>query len=145
MIYKICSRCGKRIPEGQVCPCQKIRKAQSDKHYDKYQRDKKSTDFYRSPIWQLTRQRVLSMDQNIDVYQYMTTGRIMIADTVHHIVPLKSDWNRRLDARNLMSLHHETHSAIEREYDRVGEKAMVYTLSEMLAKYRSQMQTPDHL
>lgn len=145
MIYKMCSRCGKRIPEGQMCPCQKIRKVQSDKHYDKYQRDKKSTDFYRSPIWQLTRQRVLSMDQNIDVYQYMTTGRIMIADTVHHIVPLKSDWNRRLDVSNLMSLHHDTHSAIEREYDRVGEKIMVYTLSEMLAKYRSQMQTPDHL
>ena len=145
MIYKMCSRCGKRIPEGQTCPCQKIRKAQSDKHYDKYQRDKKSTDFYRSPIWQLTRQRVLSMDQNIDVYQYMTTGRIMIADTVHHIVPLKSDWNRRLDTRNLISLHHDTHSAIEREYDRVGEKVMVYTLSEMLAKYRSQIQTSDHL
>lgn len=145
MIYKICSRCGKRIQEGQTCPCQKIRKAQSDRHYDKHQRDRKSTDFYRSPIWQLTRQRVLSMDQHLDVYQYMTSGRIMIADTVHHIVPLKSDWNRRLDVSNLMSLHHDTHSAIEREYDRVGEKVMIHTLSEMLAKYRADLPVGDHL
>lgn len=145
MIYKICSRCGKRIPEGTTCPCQKIRKAESDKHYDRYQRDQKSTEFYKSGVWQLTRQRVLNMDQHLDVYEYMMHGRVVIADTVHHIVPLKSDWNRRLDVSNLMSLHHDTHSAIEREYDRVGEKVMIYTLSEMLAKYRADVPVGDHL
>jgi len=144
MIYKICSRCGKRIPEGMTCPCQQRRKAESDKHYDRYQRDKKSTDFYRSPVWQLTRQRVLNMDKGIDVYQYVVNGRVMAADTVHHIVPLKSDWNKRLDINNLMSLHHDTHSAIEREYDRVGEKVMVYSLLEILGKYRADLPAGEH-
>ena len=139
MIYKICSRCGKRIPEGTTCPCQKIRKAESDKHYDKYQRDQKSTEFYKSGVWQLTRQRVLNMDQHLDVYEYMMHGRVVIADTVHHIVPLKEDWNRRLDISNLMSLNHDTHSQIERDYEKYGAKVMACRLSEILGRYREQM------
>ena len=129
MIYKICSRCGKRIPEGTTCPCQKIRKAESDKHYDRYQRDQKSTEFYKSGVWQLTRQRVLNMDQHLDVYEYMMHGRVVIADTVHHIVPLKEDWNRRLDISNL---------------EKYGAKVMACRLSEILGRYREQMAPSYH-
>lgn len=138
MIYKICSRCGRRVPEGTTCECQLRRRAESNKHYDRYQRDRKSTDFYRSPEWQLTRQRVLRLDHNLDVYQYVVNGRVMVADTVHHIVPLKSDWNRRLDVNNLMSLHHDTHSMIEREYITQGERIMAQMLHKVLAEYRAQ-------
>ena len=144
IIYKICSRCGKRIPEGTTCPCQKIRKAESDKHYDKYQRDQKSTEFYKSGVWQLTRQRVLNMDQHLDVYEYMMHGRVVIADTVHHIVPLKEDWNRRLDLSNLMSLNHDTHSTIERDYEKYGSKVMACRLQEILGRYRDQMSPSYH-
>lgn len=138
MIYKMCSRCGRRIPEGKTCPCQTIRKAESDKHYDRFQRDQKSTDFYKSGIWLATRQRVLTLDNMMDVYQYVINGRVVPADTVHHIVPLKSDWNRRIDISNLMSLHHDTHSMIEREYEKHGEKIMVCRLQEILSTYRDQ-------
>lgn len=138
MIYKICTRCGKRIPEGTTCSCQKIRKAESDRQYDRHQRDKKATDFYRSPAWIQTRQRILNIDQHIDVYMYMTQGKVIPADTVHHIIPLREDWNRRLDSGNLMSLHHDTHSLIEREYSALGTKVMAPRLKKILTDYRAE-------
>ena len=126
------------MPEGTVCPCRKIRRAESNRLYDKRQRDRRSTAFYNSAEWERVRQRVLNMDK-IDVYLYMTQGKVVPADTVHHIVPLKSDWNRRLDISNLMSLHHDTHSMVEREYAARGEKSMVYTLYTLLREFREKV------
>ncbi len=138
MIYKICTSCGKKIPEGTTCPCRRKRKAEGDRQYDKNQRDKKATAFYRSAEWQSTRQRILNRDQ-IDVYMYMTKGKVMPADTVHHIIPLKEDWSKRLDSTNLISLHHDTHSMIEREYSRLGTRAMVSRLRKILTEYRASL------
>ena len=138
MIYKLCTSCGRKVPEGTVCPCRKIRRAESNRLYDKRQRDRRSTAFYNSAEWERVRQRVLNMDK-IDVYLYMTQGKVVPADTVHHIVPLKSDWNRRLDISNLMSLHHDTHSMVEREYAARGEKSMVYTLYTLLREFREKV------
>jgi phosphoglucosamine mutase len=78
------------------------------------------------------------------VYEYMMHGRVVIADTVHHIVPLKEDWNRRLDISNLMSLNHDTHSQIERDYEKYGAKVMACRLSEILGRYREQMAPSYH-
>ena len=119
-----------------MCPCQKIRRSESNRLYDKHQRDRRSTAFYNSAEWARVRQRVLDLDK-IDVYLYMTQGRVVPADTVHHIIPLKEDWSKRLDINNLMSLHHDTHSALEREYDAArGEKTIIYTLYIFLRKFR---------
>ena len=136
MIYKLCTSCGRKVPEGTTCPCQKLRIAERNRLYDKHQRDRRSTVFYNSAEWGRVRQRVLDLDK-IDVYLYMTQGRVVPADTVHHIIPLKEDWSKRLDINNLMSLHHDTHSALEREYDAArGEKTIIYTLYIFLRKFR---------
>ena len=135
MIYKLCTSCGRKIPEGTICPCRKARKAAGDKQYDKHQRDKKATAFYRSPDWIRTRARILARSP-IDVYMYMTKGKVIPADTVHHIIPLRSDWSKRLEVSNLMSLHHDTHSMLESEYKRRGEKTMVCLLQRILHEYR---------
>ena len=121
-----------------MCPCQKARRSESNRLYDKHQRDRRSTAFYNSAEWERVRRRVLDLDK-IDVYLYMTQGRVVPADTVHHIVPLKSDWNKRLDINNLMSLHHDTHSTLEREYARRGEKSMAYTLYIFLREFRKKV------
>lgn len=132
-IYKRCSRCGKRILSGSKCSCGKER----HREYDRYSRDKKSKEFYDSSEWARSRQQALDLDDGIDVYLYMTSGEIKAADTLHHIVPLKDDWDRRLDPRNLMSLHHDTHSMIERDYKK-NKPEMIEKLSKMLRDYRKQ-------
>lgn len=84
----------------------------------------------------MARDNALTADGGIDVYMYMTEGVVLLADTVHHIVPLRDDWNKRSDIANLMSLNHDTHSMIEQMY----KKDIVRTqslLMEMLQAYRS--------
>ena len=115
-IYKRCSRCGKRIPSGSKCSCRKER----HREYDRYSRDKKSKEFYDSGEWMRARQQALDLDDGIDVYLYMTSGEIKAADTVHH-----------------MSLHHDTHSMIERDYKK-NKSEMVEKLGKILRDYRKQ-------
>lgn len=136
MLYKRCQNCGRRVPINEVCPCVKARSRERHKAYDSEGRDRESKAFYNSIAWQRTRERVLAIDGGIDVYLYMTKGIIKAADTIHHIVPLKDDYSKRLDTDNLMSLNHGTHSEIESMYDYYGKKAMEKKLSRMLKTYR---------
>lgn len=78
----------------------------------------------------------MELDEGMDVYLYMTEGKVVAADTVHHITPLADDWQSRLDKDNLMSLSHETHSTIERRYQEEKEQ-MIKELKEMLAEFRA--------
>ena len=97
-------------------------------------RDSRSKKFYDSEEWRRTKQRVLDLD-GMDVYEYMTTGRIIAPDTVHHVIPLRDDWSLRCDPSNLTSLAASTHSRIEQEYRRDKQK-MIKKLSAMLKKFR---------
>lgn len=130
-IYKRCSRCGKRIPSGSTCECVKKR----HKEYDRYSRDKKSKNFYNSREWERGRAAALDSDGGIDVYLFMTEGKIVIADMVHHIVPLKDDWNKRIDIDNLISLSEGTHSMIEQMYKK-NKGEIIGKLQKMVKEYR---------
>lgn len=130
-IYKRCGRCGKRILSGSRCSCSKSR----HKEYDRYSRDKKSKQYYDSGEWNRSRAAALETDQGCDVYVFMTEGRILDADTVHHIIPLKEDWRKRNNIENLMSLNHDTHSFIESLY-RKDKKKIQKDLQKMLMEYR---------
>ena len=130
-IYKRCSRCGNRIPSGTKCGCYE---ADRNNDYDHNRRDQKSKAFYNSVDWIRTKQRILEKD-NMDVYVFMTEGRIIPADTVHHIIPLRDDWTKRLKAGNLMSLNAATHSTIERMYKK-DKPEMINMLQKMLTEFR---------
>lgn len=132
-IYKRCSRCGKRIEAGTTCQCLKDR----HKEYDKYSRDRRSKQYYNSREWETVREHVLQLDEGIDVYVYMTQGIVIRADTVHHIVPLKENWNLRSNEDNLISLNHDTHSMIEQQY-RKNKNEMQEALKAMVQQYRSE-------
>lgn len=133
-IYKRCSRCGRRILTGTPCPCQEVANRTRHKEYDMKKRDRGSKRFYNSDEWKRTKSRVLDID-GMDVYVYMTSGRVMAADTVHHIVPLRDDWSKGCEISNLMSLHSSTHSMIEQEYRR-NKMMMEKKLSKMLSDFR---------
>ena len=132
-IYKRCSRCGKRIEAGTTCQCLKDR----HKEYDKYSRDRRSKQYYNSREWEAVREHVLQLDERIDVYVYMTQDVVTIADTVHHIIPLKEDWSLRNNEDNLISLNHDTHSMIEQQY-RKNKNEMQEALKAMVQQYRSE-------
>lgn len=136
-IFKRCSRCGSRIPSGSTCECVRKYEKQRYKTYDMNQRDKKSRAFYTGREWQKKREEILSIDEYIDVYLFMTEGVIIAADTVHHIIPLKDDWEKRFAEENLMSLNHNTHSMIEQKY-KANKPEIEQILMKMLKEYRRQ-------
>lgn len=134
-IYTRCSRCGARVMAGAMCPCRAKEEAKRQKLYDTTDRDRRSHAFYNGGEWKKVKQSVLDIDNGIDVYVYMTEGRVLIADVVHHIEPLTDNWNRRLDIDNLMSLNHSTHGMIEKKYKK-NKQEMIKILTKMLEDYR---------
>ena len=116
-----------------------IKRYEKERHriYDKNQRDKRSREFYTGKEWLKKREEILLLDDGIDVYLFMTKGKIVAADTVHHIIPLKDDWEKRFSDENLMSLNHDTHSMIEQKY-KTNKPETEQILMKMLQEYRQQ-------
>ena len=107
-IFKRCSRCGKRIREGEKCTC-------IDKRYkeeDKYTANDKEKLFYRTALWQRKRDYISKKYGGIDIYSYIKYGRLEQGQTVHHIVPLKDNWALRLENSNLIYLTNQNHQQI---------------------------------
>lgn len=107
-IYKRCSRCNNRLESGKQCPC--IRKRY--KEYQKYRNDDKEQRFYKSKEWLATKPVVISNLKGLDIYSYYILGEEEHGETVHHIEPLKDNWNRRIDITNLIYLTEQNHQKI---------------------------------
>ena len=94
-LLKYCNRngCNKLVPQGvRYCKAHTVNKTAENrerhKEYDAHCRNQTAKAFYNSSEWKTTRARVLARDTGIDIYLYITEGRVVPADTVHHIVEL---------------------------------------------------------
>lgn len=113
MLTKQCSRCKKIIPYGlKYCEdCEKIVEADRPNqaaNYDRYRRDKRSKTFYNCKDWKMLSSKKLQDDK----YKCQVCGSI--ATEVHHKIPIKKDWSRRLDITNLMSVCTSCHNKLDR-------------------------------
>lgn len=142
-LRKLC-QCGKIIDYNmkRCNQCEekfKQQKKESDRYYDKNvrrKRDKKYYNFYRSKEWEVLRKNVLSHYNHIDIYQLYINNKIVVANTVHHIIEVREDWNKRLDFDNMFPCSSETHSSdIDRLYNRDKEEAKKVLLR-LLEKYK---------
>lgn len=142
-LMKYCNRtgCNRLVPQGvKYCVAHTINKTaenkQRHKDYDAHCRNQKAKEFYNSAEWKATRARVLARDNNIDIYLYIMEGRIVPADTVHHIVELREDYSKRLDIDNHISISEATHSMISKAYkDAARKAAMQQTLKECVKEH----------
>lgn len=132
MIYKRCSRCGKRIESGQTCECVK----QRHKEYNKYSRNKVSSEFYDSVNWKRMREYIKNKYDGIDVYAYVLFGQIEQATLVHHIVEVEDDKSQALVERNLIPVSVSSHNLIHKAYNESesSKRAMQATLYECLRR-----------
>lgn len=85
--------------------------------YDRYQRDKQASTFYKSTQWELMRQQALVRDNGLCV-RCLEDTRITFATLVDHIVPLRIAWHLRLTLPNLQSLCDRCH-AIKTAEDKI--------------------------
>ena len=123
MLKKIC-RCGKVIPYSMKrCPkCEakaKKERKENIRYYKQitYDRDSKYNKFYKSKEWIKGRQLAIVRDHAL-CRDCLDKDVITPYNTVHHIVPIKEDWSRRLDIDNLICLcescHQKRHKSMKR-------------------------------
>lgn len=85
-----------------------------NQQYDSRTRDKKSKDFYRSKAWKELRNLAFNRDNGL-CQSCLKQGEYRTADVVHHIIEIKSDWEKRLDLNNLESICHKCHNKIHKK------------------------------
>lgn len=105
-----CNRqgCGNLTRTG-YCEAHTQAKAENNRYYDKHQRNSRSTQFYHSAAWKRARDLIRIRDNGLCV-QCMSEHRITVGTIVDHIIPIKQDWNKRLDESNLQLLCHACHN-----------------------------------
>lgn len=133
-IYKRCGRCGKRLPSGTKCECLKER----HREYDKYTRDKVTDAFYHSDEWELAREDAKAYYTGIDIYSYYVLDKLEYGQTVHHIIPLRDDWSKRVDKRNLIYLTESNHQLIHKAMREGRYNEMIELLSRLVEKYEQE-------
>ena len=82
--------------------------------YNRERTDKEYVAFYKTKEWQLVRGLALARDG----YQCVSCKKKGIrkqAEMVHHKIPVKKDWSKRLELTNLESLCEACHNAIEHQ------------------------------
>ena len=116
-------------------------KAIRNKYYDKYVREKKYTDFYNSDEWERVRENILVTYNGIDIYAYYIDKEIELASTVHHIVEVKDDWDKRLELINLFPTTESNHNKIHQLYkkDKEGTQKL---LMQLLERFRKEYNIP---
>lgn len=105
MPLKSCPYCGRIHPKGYDCG-----------RLPKYGRHKGTDEqrFRSSTRWTTKSLRIRERDHYMCVYCMQHDNHINTADIeVHHIIPVKEDYNRRLDDSNLISLCREHHEQAE--------------------------------
>ena len=115
MLIKYCPMCRKPMPYGKIycndCSALNVR---SKKHAIEYNRsrDKKYSSFYNSAAWKRLCAKKLS-DCNYQCEICRGKGIIKIAEDIHHKMPIKKDWDKRLDYDNLLAVCVACHNRIE--------------------------------
>ena len=121
-----CQRCGKSIAVGKKCDC--IGAHKTDLRYkSKVKEDIKegyvgSDPLYHSTLWKRLCSEAKELYTNMDIYSWYKYGRIEAGLIVHHIIPIKDDYSKRLDLTNLIYLTDANHKAIHALYEESEEK-----------------------
>lgn len=130
MLMTICGVCGRKIPQGTVCECQRKR----HKVYNREHRDSKANGFYHSQQWAHMRQAIIARAHGVDELILHEQGRLVPGSIVHHIETLQDAPGKRLDAGNLILLSAKTHAAVHAAYDKndKDKQAMISRLKQAL-------------
>lgn len=114
MILKYCTKCKKIMLYNGHSLCSECfekrhseyikRKNMHRTDYKRYNRDKKSDQFYHSKKWKQLSKSVLAKAN----YKCAICGKLAVE--VHHIKEISTDWDKRFDVSNLMPLCTSCHN-----------------------------------
>ncbi len=105
------------------------RQQERNRYYDKhirYSKDEKYTKFYHRKEWESLREDVLRTYNGVDIYSYYIDNRAVTANTAHHIIELKEDWDKRLDKDNIFPLTDANHKKYTHYIGRIKKELKNY-------------------
>lgn len=117
-LYRLCPHCNNKTEYGTKCQCEIDIEKQRHKDYKASRTDKKEQEFYNTKQWLQTKEIAKSKTHGIDVYEYYVNGRVISGETVHHIVEIKEDWNKKLLISNLIYLTNSNHMYVHNMYNK---------------------------
>lgn len=131
LLKHMCPICQKIIPIDKPC-CDEHGSRHS--RYDaniRYGTDKKIHSFYTSKEWEAISLTIADKYSGLCLWFYFKRNEIKPYDEVHHIIPVRDCWEKRLDMDNLIPLSHAAHMLVEAEYRKGGKAYMQAELFEL--------------
>ncbi|BDR75770.1 HNH endonuclease [Clostridium tetani] len=116
-IYTVCSNCCREIEQGSKCICgiDKERYKRYNK-YVRYSKDNiKYTRFYNSVEWKRLSNYIRSKCNNMCIMCLLEEDKISPVDVVHHVIPIRMNFSKRLQESNLLPLCHNCHNKVDHE------------------------------
>ena len=115
MLTKLCAKCGRVMELGSaLCPACQAKADSRHKQYNNNVRDKRSAKFYASQQWFDLRNVIMSR-AGYQCEICKAQGRLTPATEVHHKIPIRVDWSKRLAPDNCIALCHRCHMMEERK------------------------------
>jgi 5-methylcytosine-specific restriction protein A len=122
MLTKLCSKCGRVMGLGSaLCPACLDKAGSRHTRYDANVRDKRSARFYTSTQWIRLRDLIMSR-AGYQCTLCKAQGKLTPATEVHHKIPIRTDWSKRLAPDNLIALCHRCHMMAEKKAQGAAEK-----------------------
>lgn len=134
---KICTRCNIRLVSISKKYCELCEAKVNNRHkeYKKYRKDIKEQSFYSSDPWRLKREKIKDKDNGCCLL-CLNEHKIKSMDTVHHIIELKEDWDKRFEEDNLISLCESCHQVVHNKYKTSDKEQTQNELKSILRKFR---------
>jgi 5-methylcytosine-specific restriction endonuclease McrA len=121
MMKKLCAKQGcNRLVEIGHTYCEIHQKEYEEKQkarhreYKQNRKDEKEQKFYVSNEWQMVKKYIMQKYHGLCLYSLIIENRIVFADVVHHIVPIKERWDLRLNEDNLITLSNSKHEYLHK-------------------------------
>lgn len=140
MLYRLCNVCKKRIEYGKQCQCEIDREKARYKEYASSRTDKDIQKIYASKRWEEVRELASIQQCGLDLYSYYIEGKIVQAETYHHIIEVKEDISRAYDVTNIIGNTQANHMLIHSKYNKGNKdkKEMQELLFSLLERWKEE-------
>ena len=143
MLLKKCNyyNCNKLVDYNvKYCELHKDTDKERYKEYKANRTDQKEQGFYGSKEWKIAREKAIHFAFGLDLIELYLNNEIDEGETVHHIIPIKTDWNKRLDINNLFYLTQENHCKVHSlmNESKENEKYIINMLMQLKERFRKE-------
>lgn len=113
MLTRKCTICGRIIPQGSICPCQRDRTREYNQRYTADGR----REIYDTKRWRTLTKVIAQHANGLDEVE-RSRGNIVFGRISHHIIPVSERPDLAFSQDNIIFVSDRTHSEIHRQYDK---------------------------